>query len=75
MIGFELFLKNFGQNVVRLRKAMMLTQKDVAQKVGITYRYFQKIEVGRANVTLLTLFRLAQFFNVSMADLIASPTE
>jgi XRE family transcriptional regulator, aerobic/anaerobic benzoate catabolism transcriptional regulator len=69
-MSLEILLKSVGQNVASLRKTKPLTQKNFAQLAGISYRYFQNIEGGRANITLSTLFRLAQFLAVHPSDLI-----
>ncbi|MEK6555150.1 MAG: helix-turn-helix transcriptional regulator [Bdellovibrionota bacterium] len=66
----ENFLKSIGKNIVRHRKAAALNQVEVASKAGFSYRYYQKIESGGANMTLSTLYRLARFFDVHPEDLI-----
>ncbi len=67
---FETFLKLVGRKIAAIRKARSLTQRDTAERAGISYRYFQNIESGAANLTLSTLFRLSRFFGVGVADII-----
>ena len=59
-----------GKNVARTRRARLLTQKDAALRAGISYRYFQRIESGRVNLTLGTLQRLADLLGVHACDLL-----
>jgi len=48
-----------GNRIKELRKRKGLKQEDM-EKFGINYKYFQKIEGGRANVTLQTLEKIAK---------------
>ena len=41
------YLKQFGQNVIRLRNDAALTQERLAEQIGISARYFQSIEAGK----------------------------
>lgn len=54
----EKHLKQFGQNVIRLRNEAGLTQEKVAEKVGISWRYFQSIEAGKRWPSIVVLVRL-----------------
>jgi DNA-binding XRE family transcriptional regulator len=72
LMNLDAFLKQVGKNIANFRKSHALTQRDVANKVGITYRYFQSIESGNANMTLSTLFRISQFFGVQIYELVPS---
>jgi transcriptional regulator with XRE-family HTH domain len=67
---FDDFLKVVGQKIAAIRKSKALTQKDTATRAGISYRYFQNIESGAANLTLSTLFKLSRFFNVRVDELL-----
>lgn len=72
---FELFLKYVGRKIATVRKSQSLTQYDAAKQAGISYRYFQNIETGAANITLSTLFRIASFFNVHVSELVPQNME
>jgi len=72
---FENFLKLIGRKIAMIRKARSMTQRDVAQRAGISYRYFQNIEQGAANITMATLYRLAKFFEVRVVDLVPQSFE
>lgn len=68
----DIFLKQVGQNIANLRKQIPMNQVDLAEKAGVSYRYFQRIEAGGANITMSTLHRLAKFFGVHPCDLLPS---
>lgn len=65
----------------RYRQKVALKIKKARQKVGITQedmegfgfntRHYQDIEAGRVNVTLETIYRLAQAFKVSPVKLVS----
>jgi DNA-binding Xre family transcriptional regulator len=67
----EQLLKSVGTRIAELRAKRNLTQKSLSDKTGVTYRYLQTIESGRANVTLGTLHRLAAFLHVRVPDIVA----
>lgn len=64
------FLKILGRNIMRMRKARGFTQHEAASRAQISYRYFQKIESGSANVTMATLYRLVKLFDAHIHDLL-----
>ncbi len=71
---FEAFLKGVGQNIAKYRKLKPATQRDVANEAGISYRYYQSIESGAANITMFTMFRLATHLGIKPIDLIPTTT-
>ncbi|MBI3019370.1 MAG: helix-turn-helix transcriptional regulator [Deltaproteobacteria bacterium] len=62
------FLNQVSKNIRRIRKEKNILQKDLS-KHGMSYRYYQKIESGKANLTLKSLYDLAQVFNVPIDEL------
>ena len=63
----ESLLRDFGSRLRQLRKTRRLRQLDMAS-FGLSYKYYQRIESGQVNPTLITLHRLASAFNVPMCD-------
>lgn len=51
---------SFGAGLYSARTAAGLTQKELAEAVGISRPSIQAMEVGRQNVTLVMVFRLAR---------------
>jgi transcriptional regulator with XRE-family HTH domain len=42
---------------------------------GLDEKYYQRLESGQVNPTLLTLYKLARAFEVSLSDLLTPATE
>ena len=61
-----------GKRLKELRKLRGLNQEDM-ENFGLNYRYYQKIETGRANVTLATLEKIARALNADPAELFILP--
>jgi len=64
----EHLLQDFGNRLRHLRKAQKLRQLDM-EDFGLSYKYYQRLESGQVNPTLLTLHKLASAFKVSVYDL------
>jgi transcriptional regulator with XRE-family HTH domain len=61
-----------GRRVRELRLAKGLTQWHMAER-GFSYKYYQKIEAGRVNLTLKSLAKLAAALGVEVSDLFRFP--
>lgn len=64
-----------GKNIARLRKALQLSQNDIAhqlQLVGIDVdkNAIQRIECGKRNVIDIEIIALAKVFNVTFEELL-----
>lgn len=64
----EHLLHDFGNRLRHLRKTRKLRQLDM-EDLGLSYKYYQRLESGQVNPTLLTLHKLASAFEVSVYDL------
>lgn len=63
----ETNIKNkVGQNLLELRKEKGLKQDDVAQAVGITRASLSYYEKGERSVDIEVLYKLCQFYNISI---------
>ena len=58
-------LKEFGERLKLLRKEQKLFQRDMAEFLQITEVHYRRMEVGKLNVTALTLCALADRFGVT----------
>jgi transcriptional regulator with XRE-family HTH domain len=57
-------------NVKRLRLRQDLTQQEFAERAGLDYNYFQKIESGRwGSLRLATVEKLAEALEVEIWEL------
>jgi transcriptional regulator with XRE-family HTH domain len=62
------FFRGLGLRIKKLRKSRGFTQEDMIG-FGFSARHWQQIEAGRA-ITLKTLLRISDTFNVKAAGLI-----
>lgn len=65
------------ENIMLLRKARGITQKQLAQIAGISSTYLRYIEQGCANMTVRVLLVIAEAFDLSLMKLtfLATPEE
>lgn len=61
-----------GNRIRELRKSRGLRQEDMA-RFGLSYKYYQRIEAGKVNMTLKTLEKIAGALAVDAAELLALP--
>ena len=66
--------QNLGNRLRQLRQGRRLRQSDMAF-FGLNEKYYQRIESGQVNPTLLTLYKLARAFEISLSDLLTPATE
>ena len=62
--------KLIGDNVKRARIAAGMTQEELAEKVGISSRYFQSIEAGTRWPSIGVLVQLRNSLGCAWADLL-----
>lgn len=65
----EQHLKQFGRNVTCLRNGAGLTQEKLAERTGISSRYFQSIEAGKRWPSIAILVRLRESLGCDWPDL------
>ena len=67
-------IKHLQANLKRLRISQKLTQEAFAEKSGLEYKYYQKIESGRwPGLQLSTIERLAKVLGVEAWELLRPP--
>jgi len=62
--------KNFPRNIYLMRKLAGLTQAEVANGIIVTRTTYISYEKGNAYPSMVSLVRLAAFFNVLLDDMI-----
>ena len=64
-------LKIIGQNIKKIRQEKGLTQVDLVGKIEakIDTTNISRIEKGRTNATIYTLFRISQALEVQLSDI------
>jgi len=61
-----------GNRLREVRKEKGLKQEDM-EEFGISYKYYQKIERGKVNVTLGTIENIAKALNIEARELFMFP--
>ena len=64
------YLKLVGKNIKAARLQQGLRQIDVEEKIGLEYRHYQRIEAGKINLTLESLYRLSRLFRIEVEELV-----
>lgn len=70
MIDEEEIIQKFASRVKKLREKKGLTLVDLEIATGIDESYLSKIELGKKNVSIVILTKLAKGLNVSACDLL-----
>lgn len=66
----------FGHKVSEKRKEHNLTQKQLAEKLGMSHRTIMQIETYRSNPKFETVILLAQYLNISLdAAIFSAPPQ
>ena len=60
----------FSEHLQQLRTQRNLLQKDVAQEIGIGLHTYQRYEYGERTPPLPVLIALADFYKVTLDDLV-----
>ncbi|QEZ68022.1 XRE family transcriptional regulator [Paraclostridium bifermentans] len=62
---------NIGANIKKFRKEKGLTQKELAEKIGVSGAYIQQIENNKKNPSIKTLNKISSALGVTIQELIA----
>lgn len=62
-----------GERLRELRLAYHITQEELAERAGLSYKFIGEIERGQANPTIDTMWRLAKALRVEIHELFLTP--
>ena len=62
-------LIRFGQAVRRLRRNQAVSQEELAERCGLHRTYISDVELGKRNVSLENIERIATSLNKSLVEL------
>lgn len=65
----------FGGSLKQLRRAKRLTQEQLAERAGLSYKFIGEVERGKGNPTLTTLSVISEALGVRLVDLLALDTD
>lgn len=69
--SMDKFRKALGNALRARRKALRLSQEEVAERMDLHRNYVSLVERGLQNITLETLFKITDVLNCSPSDLLA----
>jgi len=68
---FELLLQRLGQRIKEYREKSELTQEQMSEgSHPLEYKFYQKVEGGKRNITLRTLFKISKKLGIPLRDLL-----
>lgn len=62
-------LKKLGERLKYLRKEKEYTQEFIAEKINVHPTYIGKIESGKINIPMLTLYKLAKALKTELYEI------
>lgn len=62
--------RSFGLRCKSLRERLGVSQESFANAIGMDRSYYASIEVGRRNVTLINMKKIADGFGASLSELL-----
>lgn len=65
----ELFLKNYSTLIRHYRTKRSFTQLDLANKIGMSLRTYQRIELGETEPSISQLYRLSDVLNFKFEEI------
>lgn len=68
-MDFNTLALHIGCNIKAYRKKLGLSQSQACVKVACDKRFYQRIEAGKAGLTLRTLFKISMALGVPLSDL------
>jgi len=60
----------FSEHLLKLRKAKGLSQEELAKQLNLGVHTYQRYEYGEREPTLSTLIALADFYDISLDELV-----
>lgn len=63
-----------ADNFLEYRLAAGLTQREIADRMGVDRSYVSGLEMGKRNPTIITLWVIAEALGVTPADLLKEPS-
>lgn len=62
------YLLALGKRTRELRKQHNLTQLDLSASSGLDVRHIQRLEVGQANLSIASAWKIAEQFKMELTD-------
>ncbi len=62
-----------GEKLRELRRAHRITQEQLAERAGLSYKFVGEIERGQANPTIDTMYQLSRALRIDIHELFLAP--
>ena len=69
------YLEELGKNIAKKRKEGLMSQADLAYKIGMEVPNLSVIENGKSNPQTLTLLKIAAALNVHLKEILPTPSD
>jgi len=66
------FLKQLGHNIKTIRESKGISQQQLAAECNFEKSNMSRIEAGRTNPTIFTLYKIALALNISLEEIITT---
>lgn len=66
----EIFKRKIGLKIRNIREGKNLSIMDLADMLDIEYNNLIRIEKGRTNPTIITLYKIGQALNVKLPEIV-----
>lgn len=64
----ENFIKRFGENLRKIRLSKKMSMQTLAYTINVEYSQISRIELGKINTTINTVFEIANALEVPLND-------
>ena len=71
----NLDFSNIGKRIQKTRMQNKITQKQMAEYLGISMHYISKLENGKTNIELEKFMKICDFLNISIYDVLNEKNE
>ena len=61
--------EKIGKRIRELRKETGMSQEKFAAKIGMDRTYYASVELGKRNISIINLEKIAQGLGMSLADM------
>ena len=66
---------NLGERIRQLREQQNLTQTQFSERISMNSKYFSEIELGKRNIGLRNLQRIADGLDVTLGEIFRFPVD
>ena len=67
---FEQVLKNIGARIKEIRESKGISQQSLADACNFEKSNMSRIEAGRTNLTVRTLYKISQALGIKLSELV-----